>query len=59
MSAKKYVKHLFKVIDMFIIYLIQYMPELEIGLADGSKLNVDQFFLQFNTKKKLYAKSSS
>ena len=28
------------------------MPELEIGLADGSELNFDQFFLQFNAKKK-------
>ena len=34
------------------------MPELEIGLADGSELNFDQSFLQFNAKK-VYAKSSS
>ena len=33
------------------------MTELEIGLADGSGLNFDQSFLQFNTKKKIYAKS--
>ena len=32
------------------------MPELEIGLVDGG---FDQSFLQFNTKKKIYAKSSS
>ena len=34
------------------------MPELEIGLADMSKLNFDQSFLQFNAKKKMNAKSS-
>ena len=28
------------------------MPELEIRLADGSELNFDQTFLQFNAKKK-------
>ena len=32
------------------------MPELEIGLVDGAKLNCDQSFLQFNVKKKIYAK---
>ena len=35
------------------------MPELEIGLVEGGKLNFDQSFLQFNVNKKLYAKSSS
>ena len=35
------------------------MPELEIGLADGSELNFDQSFLQFTAKKKIYAKTSS
>ena len=35
------------------------MPELDIGLADGGGLNFDQSFLQFNVKKKIYAKSSS
>ena len=35
------------------------MPELEIGLADVSKLNFDQSFLQFNAKKKINANSSS
>ena len=34
------------------------MPELEIGLVDGGELNFDQAFLQFNVKKKIYAKSS-
>ena len=28
------------------------MPELDIGLVDGDKLNFDQFFLQFNAQKK-------
>ena len=27
------------------------MPELDIGLVDGDKLNFDQSFLQFNAKK--------
>ena len=35
------------------------MSELGIGLVDGAELNFDQPFLQFNVKKKLYAKSSS
>ena len=35
------------------------MPELEVGLADRGELNFDQSFLQFNAKKKVYAKSSS
>ena len=35
------------------------MFELDIGLDDGSELNFDQSFLQFNAKKKIYAKSSS
>ena len=52
MTAKKYVKHLFKVTDRFIIFFFWYMPELEIRLADGSELNFDQTFLQFNAKKK-------
>ena len=34
------------------------MPELDIGLVDGSELNFDQSFLQFNVRKKLYAKRS-
>ena len=34
------------------------MSELDIGLVDRAKLNFDQPFLQFNVKKKLYAKSS-
>ena len=36
-----------------------YIPQLEIGLADVSKLNFDQFFMQFNAKKKINAKRSS
>ena len=35
------------------------MPELEMGLVDGGDLNFDKFFLQFNVKKKICAKSSS
>ena len=35
------------------------MPELDIGLIDEAKLNFDQSFLQFNLKKKIYAKSST
>ena len=35
------------------------MPELDIRLVDGGELNFDQSFLQFNVKKKIYAKSSS
>ena len=35
------------------------MAELDIGLVDEAKLNFDQSFLQFNAKKKLYARSSS
>ena len=35
------------------------MPELDIGLVDGDKLNFDQSFLQFNVKKEIYPKSSS
>ena len=34
------------------------MLELELGLVDGGELNFDQSFLQFNVKKKIYAKSS-
>ena len=34
------------------------MPELEIGLVDGSELNFDQSFVQFNGMTKIYAKSS-
>ena len=30
------------------------MPKLEIGLFDGSKLNFDRSFLQFNVKKNIY-----
>ena len=36
-----------------------YMQELEIGLADVSALNFDQYFLEFNAKKKLNVKKSS
>ena len=35
------------------------MPELDIGLVDGGKLNFDQPFLQFNVMKEIYRKSSS
>ena len=35
------------------------MSEIEIGLNDGDNLNFDQSFLQFNVKKKIYAKCSS
>ena len=35
------------------------MPELEIGLADGSELNFDQYLLQFNDEKKISAKDPS
>ena len=28
------------------------MPELEIGLVDGSELNFNRFFLQFSINKK-------
>ena len=60
MAAKKYVKHLFKMTDRFMNYLMLIcMLELDIGLIDGVKLNFDQSFLQFNVKKKLYAKSST
>ena len=31
------------------------MLELEIGLVDEGGLNFDQFFFQFNVKKKIYA----
>ena len=34
------------------------MPEVDIGLVDRGELNFDQSFLQFNVKKKIYAKSS-
>ena len=50
MAATKYVEHLFKVIDRFIIYLILIHPELEIEVADGGELNFDQSLLQFNAK---------
>ena len=33
------------------------MLEPEIGLVVGGKLNFDKAFLQFNVKKKIYAKS--
>ena len=36
-----------------------YMRELETALADESELNFDQSFVQFNGKKRRYAKSSS
>ena len=32
---------------------------LELELVDGSELKIDQSFLQFNVKKKAYAKSYS
>ena len=35
------------------------MLGLDIGLVDGGELNFDQSFLQFDVKKKIYAKSSS
>ena len=35
------------------------MFELDIGLVDGAKLNFDQSSLQFDVKKKLYAKTST
>ena len=35
------------------------MTELEIELAHRRRLDFDQSFLQFNAKKKIYAKSSS
>ena len=38
---------------------VWYMQELEIGLADVSALNFDQYFLEFNAKKKLNVKKSS
>ena len=36
-----------------------YMHELEIGLADVSAQNFDQYFLEFNAKKKLNVKKFS
>ena len=33
------------------------MPEIELGLVDGDKLNFDQSSLKFNVKKKIQAKS--
>ena len=36
-----------------------YMPEREIWLAEESKLNFDQSFLQLNTKKKINGRSCS
>ena len=36
-----------------------YMHELEIGLANVSALNFDQYFLEFNAKKKLNVKKFS
>ena len=35
------------------------MPDIDIGLVDGGELKFDQPFLQFNVKKKIYAKSTS
>ena len=35
------------------------MPELDVGLVDGGKLNFDQSFVQFHVKKEIYAKSST
>ena len=35
------------------------MPELEIGLVDGGKLNFNQSFLKFNVKKKIQGKGYS
>ena len=48
MAVKKHLKHLFKVIDKFIISLT---PELETGFFSGGELNFDKPFLQFNIKK--------
>ena len=64
LAASKYVKHLFKVIDRYIIYLmlilvLLIMRELDVGLVDGVELNFDQSYQQFNIKKKMYAKGSS
>ena len=33
------------------------MPEFNIGLVDGGKLNFDQTFLQINVNKEIYAES--
>ena len=33
------------------------MLELELGLANGGKLNFNKSFLQFNIKRKIYVKS--
>ena len=34
------------------------MPESEVGLVDGGELNFNQFFVQFNVRKKIQATSS-
>ena len=49
LAASKYVKHLFKVIDRYIIYLmlilvLLIMRELDVGLVDGVELNFDQSY---------------
>ena len=54
MAAKNYFKHLFKVIDKFIIYL---MP-IHAWTWDCGELNFDKSFLQFNVKKKIYVNIS-
>ena len=61
-KAKRLVRHvnmlniyLFLVTDRFIIYLMVIHAWLDIGLVDRGELNFDQFFLQFNVKKKIYA----
>ena len=40
----KIVKHSFKKIGRFMIYIILYMPKLEIRLVDGGKISIDKFF---------------
>ena len=48
---KKCVKHLFKVIVSFTIYLMLYILELNIEIVDGGELTFYKSFLQFNVKK--------
>ena len=55
-AAKKYVKRLFKVIDRFTSYLILIYAWTWDKTCWWGRV---EFFLQFNAKKKLYAKSSS
>ena len=48
---KKCVKHLFKVIVSFTIYLMLYILELNTEIVDGGELTFDKSFMQFNLKK--------